>query len=217
LTALCEKTGADIGELAAVVGRDTRIGSKFLAPSPGFGGPCLIKDLRGLIYLCESLNLPEVAAYWSQVLAVNEYQKTRFCHIVSNTMYHNLKFKDIAVLGFTFKKNTDDFRESASVDLCGFLLNEGAKVHVYDPKAPHAGITALFPQVKVETSAYDASAGAHAICVMTEWDEFQKIDYAKIYEGMAKPAYLFDGRNNLDHAALKAIGYEVFSIGKGFC
>jgi UDPglucose 6-dehydrogenase len=216
LTALCEKTGADIGELAAVVGRDTRIGSKFLAPSPGFGGPCLIKDLRGLIYLCESLNLPEVAAYWAQVLAINEYQKTRFCHLVSQTMYHNLRFKDIAVLGFTFKKNTDDFRESASVDLCGFLLNEGAKVHVYDPKAPHAGITSLFPAVKVEESAYDAAAGSHAICVMTEWDEFQKLDFEKLYESMARPAYLFDGRNNLDHAKLRQIGFEVFSIGKGF-
>jgi UDPglucose 6-dehydrogenase len=216
LTALCEQTGADIGELAAVVGRDTRIGSKFLAPSPGFGGPCLIKDLRGLIYLCESLNLPEVAAYWAQVLAVNEYQKARFCRLVSSTMYHNLKFKDIAVLGFTFKKNTDDFRESASVDLCTFLLDEGAKVHVYDPKAPHHGIKSLFPAVTIDKSPYDAAVGAHAICVMTEWDEFQKLDYAKLYEGMAKPAYLFDGRNNLDHAALKAIGFEVFSIGKGF-
>lgn len=216
LTQLCEKTGADIGELAAAVGRDTRIGSKFLAPSPGFGGPCLIKDLQGLIYLCESLNLPEVAAYWSQVLIINEHQKQRFCHLVSSTMYHNLKFKDICVLGFTFKKNTDDFRESASVDLCRFLLNEGAKVHVYDPKAPHVGINTLFPAVKCETSPYVAANGAHAICVMTEWDEFQKLDYTKLYDSMAKPAYLFDGRNNLDHNALKAIGYEVFSIGKGF-
>jgi len=216
LTELCERTGADIGELAAAVGRDTRIGSKFLAPSPGFGGPCLIKDLQGLIYLCESLNLPEVAAYWSQVLTINEHQKQRFCHLVSSTMYHNLKSKDICVLGFTFKKNTDDFRESASVDLCRFLLNEGAKVHVYDPKAPHTGINTLFPAAKCETCPYEAANGAHAICVMTEWDEFQKLDYTKLYDSMAKPAYLFDGRNNLDHDALKAIGYEVFSIGKGF-
>lgn len=216
LTELCERTGADIGELAAAVGRDTRIGSKFLAPSPGFGGPCLIKDLKGLIYLCESLNLPEVAAYWAQVLSINEHQKRRFARLVSSTMYHNLKYKDICVLGFTFKKNTDDFRESASVDLCRFLIDEGANVHVYDPKAPTTGINGLFPEVKCETSPYDAAAGAHAICVMTEWDEFQKLDYAKLYSNMAKPAYLFDGRNNLDHKTLKSIGYEVFSIGKGF-
>jgi len=216
LTELCERTGADIGELAQVVGRDTRIGSKFLAPSPGWGGPCLGKDLRGLIYLCESLGLTEVAAYWSQVLLINQHQKLRFARLVSSTMYHNLKAKDICVLGFTFKKNTDDFRESASVDLCEFLLNEGAKVHLYDPKAPKAAVNTLFPAVKCELSPYDAANGAHAICIMTEWDEFQKLDYAQLYNGMAKPAYLFDGRNNLDHQALKSIGYEVFSIGKGF-
>jgi len=216
LTELCERTGADIGELAGVVGRDSRIGSKFLAPSPGFGGPCLIKDLAGLIYICESLNLPEVAAYWQQVLTINEHQKDRFARLVSSTMYHNLKDKDICVLGFTFKKNTDDFRESAAVYLCRFLLNEGAKVHVYDPKAPHASINALFPSIKCETSPLDAAHGAHAICIMTEWDEFQKLDYAQLYNKMSKPAYLFDGRNNLDHKSLKSIGYEVFSIGKGF-
>jgi len=216
LTELCEKTGADILELAGAVGRDTRIGAKFLAPSPGFGGPCLIKDLQGLIYLCESLNLPEVADYWSQVLRINEHQKQRFARIVSSAMYHNLKGKDICVLGFTFKKNTDDFRESAAVDLCRFLINEGAKVHVYDPKAPAAGINAMFPEVKVETDPYVAAAGAHAITIMTEWDEFQTYDYAKLYSSMMKPAYLFDGRNNLNHKELKAIGYEVFSIGKGF-
>jgi len=216
LTELCEKTGADILELAGAVGRDTRIGSKFLAPSPGFGGPCLIKDLQGLIYLCESLNLPEVAAYWSQVLRINEHQKLRFARIVSSTMYHNLKGKDICVFGFTFKKNTDDFRESAAVDLCRFLINEGARVHVYDPKAPAVGINALFPEVKVEADPYVAATGAHAIAIMTEWDEFQTYDYAKLYNSMMKPAYLFDGRNNLNHNELKGIGYEVFSIGKGF-
>jgi len=216
LTELCERTGADISELAAAVGRDTRIGSKFLAPSPGFGGPCLIKDLQGLIYLCESLNLPEVAAYWSQVLSINEHQKQRFCRLVSSTMYHNLKHKDICVLGFTFKKNTDDFSESASVDLCRFLIAEGAKVHVYDPKAPYNAVNALFPEVKCDASPYEAANGAHAICVMTEWDEFQTLDYAKLYASMAKPAYLFDGRSNLNHDKLKDIGYEVFSIGKGF-
>jgi UDPglucose 6-dehydrogenase len=216
LTELCERTGADIGELTAVVGRDTRIGSKFLAPSPGFGGPCLIKDLRGLIYLCESLNLPEVAAYWAQVLSINEHQKHRFARLVSSTMYHNLKYKDICVLGFTFKKNTDDFRESASVDLCRFLIDEGAKVHLYDPKAPVAGVKALFPEITVAKDPYAAAENTHAIVVMTEWDEFQTLDYAKLYEKMAKPAYIFDGRNNLNHKQLKAIGYEVFSIGKGF-
>jgi len=216
LTELCEKTGADISELSLAVGRDSRIGSKFLAPSPGFGGPCLIKDLQGLIYLCESLNLPEVAAYWSQVLSINEHQKQRFARLVSSTMYHNLKFKDICILGFTFKKNTDDFRESAAVDMCRFLIDEGAKVHVYDPKAPHAGINTLFPEAKCETCPYTAANGAHAIVVMTEWDEFQTLDYAKLYANMAKPAYLFDGRNNLNHDALKSFGFEVFSIGKGF-
>jgi len=216
LTELCEKTGADILELANAVGKDTRIGAKFLQPSPGFGGPCLIKDLQGLIYLCESLNLPEVAAYWSQVLTINMHQKQRFAHLVSSTMYNNLRFKDICVLGFTFKKNTDDFRESAAVDMCKFLIGEGAKVHVYDPKAPAHQINAMFPEVKVESDPYVAAAGAHAIVIMTEWDEFQKLDYAKLHDNMAKPAYLFDGRNNLDHKQLKNIGYEVFSIGKGF-
>ncbi|HEY4299828.1 MAG TPA: nucleotide sugar dehydrogenase, partial [Candidatus Didemnitutus sp.] len=221
ISALCEATGADVDEVANAIGKDSRIGSKFLKASVGFGGSCFQKDILNLTYLCESFGLPDVAAYWTQVVAMNDWQKNRFAARIVKSLFNSVAGKKIAVLGFAFKKDTDDTRESAGINICRSLLVEHANVCVYDPKVQAEGIRkdvlnggAENPQLTVATDAYAACAGAHAIAVVTEWDEFKGLDYAKIYAGMPKPAWVFDGRNILDLAALRKIGFKVAAIGK---
>lgn len=214
ISALCEATGADIEEVAKVLGTDKRIGPNFLSASVGFGGSCFGKDLLGLIYLCDSFDLPEVGDYWRQVLKMNEFQKQRFAKMVVQKMFDNVKNKNVCVLGFAFKKNTGDTRESAAIDVVKFLVEEGANVYVYDPKVPVLEIVKMFPTVNVETSAYAAAYESHAVLILTEWDEFKNLDYERIYKNMAKPSFIFDGRNILNHKKLMSIGYKVFGIGK---
>jgi UDPglucose 6-dehydrogenase len=134
LSAICEATGADIDEVAYACGRDSRIGPKFLKASVGFGGSCFQKDILNLVYLSEQLNLPEVAAYWKQVVDLNEYQKKRFVSRVIKTLFNTITNKKIAILGFAFKKDTGDTRESAAITLCKDFIQENAKVRIYDPK-----------------------------------------------------------------------------------
>jgi UDPglucose 6-dehydrogenase len=216
LSAICEKTGADVAEVSHVMGKDSRIGSKFLNASVGFGGSCFGKDLLGLIYLSRSFELDEVADYWEGVLKINTYQKLRFSKLIVQEMFGNVKRKNICVLGYAFKKNTGDTRESPAIDVVRFLTGELANVFVYDPKVKATEIKEEFPSVTVESTAYKAALEAHALVILTEWDEFKTLDYAKIYKNMAKPAFIFDGRNLLDHRALAKIGFRVFCIGKGF-
>lgn len=224
MSALCEVSGANIDEIRKIVGSDPRIGSQFLNSSVGFGGSCLEKDLLGLIYLCEGYHLPEVANYWRGVLNINEYQKTRFARSVVTHMFDNVKGKNIAIYGFAFKKNTGDIRLSPAIDICRFLLKEGANLYIYDPKVPAVEITREFPadkgfnleKISIEKNPYQCCAETHAIVVLTEWDEFKTLDYERIYKTMKKPSFIFDGRNILDHRKLKDVGFRVVAIGKTF-
>ncbi len=221
ISALCEATGADVDEVANAIGKDSRIGSKFLKASVGFGGSCFQKDILNLSYLCESFGLPEVSAYWASVVAMNDWQKRRFSNRIVKELFNTVADKKIAVLGFAFKKDTNDTRESAAINVCRDLLAEHAKVTVYDPKVPAQEIRDDIlgkgvenARLTIATDAYEATAGAHAIAVVTEWDEFKTLDYAKIYAGMPKPAFFFDGRNIVDLAALRKIGFNASGIGK---
>ena len=221
ISALCEATGADVDEVANAIGKDSRIGPKFLKASVGFGGSCFQKDILNLVYICESLGLPEVAAYWNGVVAMNDYQKQRFSAKIVRSLFNTVADKRIAVLGFAFKKDTNDTRETAAIEVVRNLLAEQANVVVYDPKVPAAEIIADVlgkgqsnPRLTVATSAYAAAEGAHAIAIVTEWDEFKTLDYAKVFAGMQKPAFLFDGRNIVDLAALRALGFRAHGIGR---
>ena len=234
ISALCEATGADVDEVAKAIGTDSRIGPKFLKSSVGFGGSCFQKDILNLVYLCEHFGLREVAEYWEQVIKMNDYQKRRFCERMVRTMFNTVSNKQIAVWGFAFKKDTNDTRESAAIYVCRDLLNERAKLKIYDPQVSeeqvrrdlvevysHATGTitdqerALIEEhVSVVSSAEEAARGAHAIAVLTEWDEFKKLNYESILQSMYRPAFLFDGRNLLNHSHLTSLGFEVHAIGK---
>jgi UDPglucose 6-dehydrogenase len=222
ISALCEATEADVDEVANAIGKDSRIGPKFLKASVGFGGSCFQKDVLNLVYLCEHFGLPEVAAYWEGVIKINDWQKRRFATRIVRSLYNTVADKRIAVLGFAFKKDTNDTRESAAINVCRDLLAEHANVVVYDPKVPAdeiitevcgKGVVAN-PRLTVAKSALEACAGAHAIAIVTEWDEFKTLDFEKIYAGMPKPASLFDGRNIVDLAKLRQLGFRAFGIGK---
>lgn len=220
ISGLCEATGADVDEVARAIGSDSRIGPKFLKASVGFGGSCFQKDILDLVYLCEHFGLPEAAAYWESVVKMNDWQKSRFSARIVNDLFSTVTGKHIAILGFAFKKDTNDTRETAAIAVCRDLLKEGAQVFVYDPRVPEAQIRADVlgseknPNLVVVKSALEACQGAHGVAVLTEWDEFKALDFKKIHEGMYKPAFLFDGRNILPHAKLKEIGFKVFAIGK---
>jgi UDPglucose 6-dehydrogenase len=221
ISALCEATGADVDEVANAIGKDSRIGAKFLKASVGFGGSCFQKDILNLVYLCQHFGLPEVAAYWEGVVKMNDWQKQRFAGRIVKSLFNTVADKRIAVLGFAFKKDTNDTRESAAISVCRDLLAEQANVVVYDPKVPAAeivrdvlGAGVSNPRLTVVSSAYEAAKGAHAVAVVTEWDEFKTLDYARIYDAMMKPAFLFDGRNITDLAKLRALGFRAHGIGK---
>ena len=229
ISALCEQTDADVDEIARAVGSDVRIGNKFLKASVGYGGSCFQKDILNLVYICESFGLPEVAAYWQGVVNINDYQKRRFAHKIVNSMFNTVTGKKIAIFGFAFKKDTGDTRETAAAFVMKDLLAEQAQMAVYDPKVTREQMMMEFrytcdvtPEttpnleklITTEMSAANAAKGAHAIAVMTEWDEFATLDYKAIYDSMAKPAFIFDGRNVLPHGKLEEIGFEVYAIGK---
>ena len=221
ISALCEATGADVDDVAHAIGADSRIGPKFLKSSVGFGGSCFQKDILNLTYLCEHFGLPEVAEYWTKVVEMNDLQKRRFVTRMIDAMFNTVSGKRIAVLGYAFKKDTNDVRESPAIDVCRYLLDETAELRVYDPKVDEETIRATLGEqgegdsLTVCKDAYQACEGAHAIAVLTEWDEFKELDYTKIHAGMEQPAFLFDGRNVLDLKALKEIGFRAFGIGKG--
>ncbi|KAF5093154.1 hypothetical protein D0Z00_004214 [Geotrichum galactomycetum] len=229
ISAICEATGADVDEVAYACGLDTRIGPKFLKASVGFGGSCFQKDILNLVYLSESLHLPEVAAYWKQVVDINEYQKTRFTKRIISSLFNTLTNKRIALFGFAFKKDTGDTRESAAITLCQYFREEKAKVAIYDPKVEESQIwydlkevgkgdslEAIQQQVEIAADPFAAAEGADAIVIATEWDMFKdtNLDYEKLYSIMNKPAFVFDGRLIVDRAKLEAIGFKVEQIGK---
>ena len=220
ISALCEATEADVDEVANAIGTDSRIGPKFLKSSVGFGGSCFQKDVLNLVYLCEHYGLKEVAEYWEQVIKMNDHQRQRFVRRIVNTLFNTVSGKKIAILGFAFKKDTNDTRESAAIYICQDLLDEQAEVHIYDPKVTKKqicadlGIAEDHPGVSVASSAVEACEGAHAFAVLTEWDEFKDLDFQTIYDKMLKPAFAFDGRNILDQKKLREIGFQSQSVGR---
>ncbi|OFX22953.1 MAG: UDP-glucose 6-dehydrogenase [Bacteroidetes bacterium GWA2_31_9b] len=226
LSALCEKTEANIEELSKAIGADSRIGPKFLKASVGFGGSCFQKDILNLVYICQSLGLQEVADYWEQVIIMNDYQKRRFADNIINSLFNTVSGKKIAFLGWAFKKDTNDTRETAAMYVADILMSDMAQIAVYDPKVRPEKMFAdveylnsrsidenkklLFPK----NDPYVACKDAHAIAILTEWDEFKTYDWKRIYDNMMKPAFIFDGRNILDHKKLIEIGFNLKAIGK---
>ncbi|MEN2998162.1 MAG: nucleotide sugar dehydrogenase [Brevinematia bacterium] len=217
LSELCEKVGADIEEVSRNVGLDTRIGNKFLKASVGFGGSCFKKDILNLVYICKTYGLDEVADYWLKVVEINEHQKTRFVLNMIREMSFTLAGKKIALFGFAFKANTNDTRESAAITIAKKLLEEKAILSICDPKAlenAKKDLQGVKGTVDYVDDPYDAVKEADAIAVITEWEVFRNLDYSRIFSLMRKPAYIFDGRNILDHKLLYSIGFNVYPIGK---
>ena len=225
LSELCEKTGADIDEVARAIGTDSRIGPKFLKASVGFGGSCFQKDILNLVYIAKSYGLNEVADYWEQVIIMNDHQKKRFSNTIVKTLYNTVSDKKIAFLGWAFKKDTNDTRESAAIYVANDLIYEQATIAVYDPKVSNKKVLADLNYLESRTeeqnaaaiasydSPYEACQKAHAIAVLTEWDEFREYDWQKIYDNMQKPAFVFDGRNILNKEMLESIGFVYQGIG----
>ena len=216
MSALCEATGADVQQVSYAIGTDTRIGSKFLNASVGFGGSCFQKDILNLAYICECHGLTEVAQYWYSVVGMNDYQKSRFVRRMISAMFNT---KKISMLGYAFKKDTGDTRESPAIDVGHGLIEDGAKLNIYDPKVAHSQIAMDMGEEAMKNitcckSHIESLTGAHAVCIMTEWDEFKTYDWEQIYSVMQKPAFVFDGRLILDHQKLKDIGFIVYALGK---
>jgi UDPglucose 6-dehydrogenase len=217
VSALCEKTGADVGEISFAVGSDRRIGPRFLNASIGFGGSCFKKDILNLVYICRSYGLNEVADYWEAVVRLNEYQQERFVETIIREMFHTVVDKKIALLGFAFKANTGDTRESPGIRVARRLLEERAILAITDPQAlenARRDLAGLPGTVEYEPDPYKAAAGAQGLAVITEWEAYRDLDFERIFAVMGKPAFIFDGRNILDHPRLFAIGFNVFPLGK---
>ena len=217
ISALCEKTEADVEEVAHAIGMDHRIGPHFLRASVGFGGSCFKKDILNLVYIAEQQGLHEVARYWEMVLKMNEYQETRFVENMVHTMFNTLAGKKIALFGAAFKANTSDTRESPAIEVCRGLLAEKADIVLCDPHALENARMDLGKNAKIvhfTQDPYEAAQNAHAIAILTEWEAFAALDYESIYNSMVHPAFIFDGRNILDHQALFEIGFNVIAIGK---
>lgn len=217
ISALCEKADADVNEVARAVGMDSRIGSKFLNASVGFGGSCFKKDILNLVYLCRHYGLREVADYWEGVVRINEYQKDRFVLNILRAMFNTLAEKRICLFGFAFKANTGDTRETPALSIARKLIEENAELVISDPKALENAKKDLHDiegEVAYIEDPYEAATQCHAIAILTEWDLYRNIDYEKIFSAMKKPAFIFDGRNILNHKKLFDIGFNVYAVGR---
>ena len=225
ISALCEATGADILQVREAIGMDSRIGSKFLMPSPGFGGSCFQKDILNLIYLCEFYNLEEVGNYWQEVLKINSWQKSRISKIIVEKLFGNISNKRIAILGFSFKANTNDTRNSPAIDICRDLLEEGAYLSMFDPKVQQSQIEKdlQFNLVKNSKkneerfsfckSINDAALDADALIILTDWEEFRNIDWLNIANSMRKPSWVFDTRSCTDKSEIIMSGINYWRLG----
>ena len=225
ISALCEKTGADIQQVSEAIGMDSRIGSKFLNTSPGFGGSCFQKDILNLIYLCEFYNLIDVANYWQEVLKINSWQKDRISKIIVNKLFGNISDKKIAILGFSFKANTNDTRNSPCIDICNDLLEEGSYLNIYDPKVSEKQIETdlklkskninqlITKRVRYCKTIYDASSDADAIVILTEWEEFKTIQWDLVSQMMRKPSWLFDTRFCTKRSTIESTGINYWRLG----
>ncbi len=226
ISALCEKTDANIEEVARAIGFDSRIGPKFLNASVGFGGSCFQKDILNLVYIARTFGLQEVADYWEQVVILNDYQKRRFADHMITTLYNTVSGKKIVVYGWAFKKDTNDTRESAAIYVVDALLEEKAEIVVYDPQVSEKKIYADLDYLGTRTpeenrrlltvakEPIEAAKDSHAVAILTEWDEFKSYDWNYIYSLMLKPAFVFDGRRLLQKSTMDAIGFKYYKIGQ---
>jgi UDPglucose 6-dehydrogenase len=217
IASLCEVTEADVTEVSRAIGMDSRIGSKFLNAGPGFGGSCFRKDILNLVYLCEYYQLNEVAAFWEQVVSINDYQMERYVRRILQTMFNTLVGKKLAIFGFAFKSDTGDTRDAPAIYICKRLLEEKADLKITDPYAldnARKDLQDAAEGVEFIEDPYQAVEGAHGIALITEWSLYKDLDYQKIFDKMEKPAFIFDGRNHLDHQALYEIGFNVYPVGK---
>ena len=223
LSELCEKTGADIEEVSKAIGMDSRIGKSFLKTSVGFGGSCFQKDILNLVYIARSLGLDKVADYWEQILIINKHQRDRFSKkIIDLVRKENLEPK-VLLLGWAFKKNTNDTRESAAIYVANNLLNSNIGIDIYDPKVKDVQINFDLSNLNPR---YDKSlvnfveepflniSDYNIVAIMTEWDEFKNYDWMNVYQNIKKPAYIFDGRNILDFEMIKKIGFNYTGLGR---
>lgn len=226
ISELCEVTGADVNEVSRAIGTDSRIGPKFLKASVGFGGSCFQKDILNLVYIARSYGLHKVADYWEQVIIMNDHQKTRFAERIIQTMYNTVNGKKIAFLGWAFKKDTNDTRESAAIYVADHLLDEEAEIVVYDPKVSADQVYKDLDYLGTRSSAdnrrlvtvvstpTEAILDAHAVAILTEWDEFKSYDWSTIKLQMKKPSFVFDGRKLLNSKEMKALGFDYYAIGE---
>jgi UDPglucose 6-dehydrogenase len=217
ISALCEKTQADVAEVTKAIGKDSRIGPRFLQAGVGFGGSCFKKDILNLVYICQGYGLTEVAEYWESVVKINAWQENRFVRTVLEAMFNTVAGKRIALFGFAFKADTGDTRESPALVIARGLLDERAQVVITDPEAldnARQDLHDVKDGLSFDADPYRAAAGAHAVALLTDWKLYQGLDYQRILGSMERPAFLFDGRNLLDHKKLFEMGFNVFAIGK---
>ena len=226
ISPLCEMTGADIHQVCKAVGMDSRIGPKFLEPGPGFGGSCFQKDILNLVYLCNFYNLEETANYWQGVLDINNWQKSRISKIIVNYLFGNVSGKKITILGFSFKANTNDTRQSPSISICQDLIEEGAHLSIYDPKVEKYKIEKDlenkeknclskfdYGTYEICSSVNDAACKSDAIVILTEWEEFNSLNWYDIFKVMRKPSWLFDTRACIDYEKAKKAGFNIWRLG----
>ncbi len=225
ISALCEETGADVREVARAIGSDRRIGSRFLASGPGFGGSCFKKDILNLVYLSEFFGLPEVANFWEGVVDLNDWHQHRISKLVVKKLFGTVSGKKISILGFAFKANTNDTRESAAIKICKDLLDEGAVLSIHDPKVDSDQISKDLNTKsnnsneegtwRLFNNLYDSINGSDAILLLTEWNEYTKINWQKVAKIVRKPAWVFDSRSIIDYEEVKKAGLSFWRIGDG--
>ena len=236
ISALCEETGADIREVARAIGTDSRIGGKFLNSGPGFGGSCFKKDILNLVYLCEHFGLPEVANFWNSVVSLNTWHQKRLSTLITKKLFGNLSNKLIIILGFAFKANTNDTRESAAIAICKNLLEEGANLIIHDPKVTAAQIENDLNINPIKSSGNEDSLlnektgtwehskyinnleifnNAYAIVILTEWDDFRQLKWTQIVKKMVPPAWVFDSRSIVNTEEVREAGLCLWRLGDG--
>ena len=228
LSALCEASGANISEVKRAIGTDSRIGSKFISPGPGFGGSCFKKDILNLVYLCNFYGLKEVAEYWGKILEINSWQKNRIIKIIFQKLFGTITAKKIAIFGFSFKSDTNDTRESPAIEICLKLMNEGAKLKIYDPrvsihqlekdlglnKKDNGDLGSIDGSWKFAADCYRAAEGTDAIVVLTEWEEFKHLDWKLISTNMRSPSWVFDTRSIINLKEAKSNGINIWIMGR---
>ncbi len=234
ISAICEETGADIREVSRAIGTDSRIGSKFLNSGPGFGGSCFKKDILNIVYLSEFFGLPEVASFWESVVKLNDWQQHRISKLIVRKLFGTLSNKKIVILGFAFKANTNDTRESPAINVCKDLLEEGASLLIHDPKVSSDQIYIDLKFVSRKSleeknnNSIDnegnwnkvndlktAFKDADAIVLLTEWSEYKNINWREVSDNMRKPSWVFDTRSITNPYEVKNAGLNLWRIGDG--